>query len=173
MVAELVEALNQESPSLQRGECQQCNDSQDIGIIIQKIWSALNPTLNPALNLALKWRSPFQNININTNNSSIVLTTPPLAQIGLTEALAKQQFGKIYILENILESASKQMGLCKIICDVHGQILGASMIGDRAVVVIEAIAIAMQGQVKIQNIAGLPDLQIARQWQNLSNAFKI
>ena len=41
------------------------------------------------------------------------------------------------------------------------------MFGDRAKLVIEAIAIAMQGKVKIQNIAGLQELQITEQWEKL------
>ena len=91
-----------------------------------------------------------------------ISTTPPLAQIGMTEVLARLKYKQVYVLDSYVEN-----GLCKIICDRQGQILGASMYGDRAQLVIEAIAIAMQGKVKIQNIAVLQELQIAEQWEKL------
>jgi pyruvate/2-oxoglutarate dehydrogenase complex dihydrolipoamide dehydrogenase (E3) component len=88
-----------------------------------------------------------------------VLTTPTVAQIGMTELSAKQKYGQdLYIWESSTENS-----LCKIICDRKGQIFGASMFGDRAKLVIEAIAIAMQGKVKIQNIAVLQELRITEQ----------
>ena len=93
-----------------------------------------------------------------------VPTSPPLAQLGMTEALAKRKYGQdLYVLESYAED----IGLCKIICDRKGQILGASVFGDRAKLVIDAIAIAMQGKVKIQNIVGLQELKIAEQWEQL------
>jgi pyruvate/2-oxoglutarate dehydrogenase complex dihydrolipoamide dehydrogenase (E3) component len=73
----------------------------------------------------------------------------------MTELSAKQKYGQaLYILESSTENS-----LCKIIYDRKGQILGASMFGDRAKLVIEAVAIAMQGKVKIQDIALLQDLK--------------
>jgi pyruvate/2-oxoglutarate dehydrogenase complex dihydrolipoamide dehydrogenase (E3) component len=93
-----------------------------------------------------------------------VPTSPPLAQIGMTEALAKRKYRQnLYMLQSYAED----IGLCKIICDRKGQILGASVFGDRAKLVIDAIAIAMQGKVKIQNIVGLQELKIAEQWEQL------
>ncbi len=98
----------------------------------------------------------------STSSLTFVPTSPPLAQIGMTEILAKQKYEQsLYIFDSYPEN-----GLCKIICDRHGQILGASMIGDRAKLVVEAIAIAMQGKVKIQNIAVLQELEINAQWEN-------
>jgi len=127
----------------------QCRDDQDIVKILQQ-------TLQTNF-----WKSPSipqvpEIINVST--------TPPLAQIGMTEALAKLKYGQpLYILASYVEN----MGLCKIICDRQGQILGASMCGDRAKLIIEAIAIAMQGKIKIQNIAVLQELQIHEQWEQL------
>jgi pyruvate/2-oxoglutarate dehydrogenase complex dihydrolipoamide dehydrogenase (E3) component len=118
----------------------ECNSDQDIAKIIQQTCQT---------NL---WRSPaIPQIPAIIN----VPTTPNLAQIGMTELSAKQKYGQaLYILESSTENS-----LCKIICDRKGQILGASMFGDRAKLVIEAIAIAMQGKVKIQNIAVLQEFE--------------
>ncbi len=126
----------------------QCHGDQDIAKIRQQ---------------ALKtdfWRS----VSIPQVPKMInVSTTPTVAQVGITELSAKQKYGQsLYILES-----SDENSLCKIICDRKGQILGASMFGDRAKLVIEAIAIAMQGKVNIQNIAVLQELQIAEQWEKL------
>ncbi|GBO53561.1 mercuric reductase [Pseudanabaena sp. lw0831] len=126
----------------------QCHGDQDIAKIMQQ-------TLQTGF-----WRS----VSIPQVPPMIdVSTTPTVAQIGMTELLAKQKYGQaLYILESSTENS-----LCKIICDHKGQILGASMFGDRAKLEIEAIAIAMQGKVKIQNIAVLQEFQIAEQWEKL------
>ena len=126
----------------------ECRNDQDIAKIVRQTFQT---------NF---WRSP----SITTQPSlTLTPTSPPLAQIGMTEILAKQKYGQsLYIFDSYAENS-----LCKIICDRHGQILGASMIGDRAKLVIEAIAIAMQGKIKIQNIAVLQELEINAQWENL------
>ncbi|PZO39231.1 MAG: hypothetical protein DCF19_14795 [Pseudanabaena frigida] len=128
----------------------QCRSQDDIAAIIQQ-------TLKTSL-----WSTPSID---KTSSITIVPTAPPLAQIGMTEALARSisDDRPLYILE----SATENIGLCKIICDRNGQILGASIFGDRAESAIEAIAIAMQGKVKVQDIAVLPELQIPWQWQKL------
>ncbi len=122
----------------------QCQGDRDIAKIIRQ-------TLSNDF-----WRSaPIPKFPAMVN----VLTTPPVAQVGMTELSAKQKYGQVlYIWESSAENS-----LCIIICDRKGQILGASMFGDRAKLVIAAIAIAMQGKVKIQNIAVLQELQITEQ----------
>lgn len=95
---------------------------------------------------------------------TFVSTSPPLAQIGMTEALAAKQYrSKLVVLESYVE----QMGLCKIICNQHGQILGASMVGEQAKLVVDAIAMAMQSKIKIQDMRGLSELGLVEQWQQL------
>jgi pyruvate/2-oxoglutarate dehydrogenase complex dihydrolipoamide dehydrogenase (E3) component len=118
----------------------ECNSDQDIAKIIQQtcqtnLWKSSSIPQSPAI------------INVST--------TPNLAQIGMTELSAKQKYGEDI---SILESSTEN-GLSKIICNHKGQILGASMFGDRAKLMIEAIAIAMQGKVKIQNIAVLQEFE--------------
>jgi pyruvate/2-oxoglutarate dehydrogenase complex dihydrolipoamide dehydrogenase (E3) component len=126
----------------------QCHGDRDIAKIVKQ-------TLQTDF-----WRS----VSIPQGPKMInVSTMPNIAQVGMTELLAKQKYGQaLYILESSTENS-----LCKIICNYKGQILGASMFGDRAKFVIEAIAIAMQGKVKIQNIAVLQELQITEQWEKL------
>ncbi len=126
----------------------QCHGDRDIAKIIKQtlqtdFWRAVSIPQVPKM------------INVST--------IPTVAQVGMTELLAKQKYGQaLYILESSAEDR-----LCKIICNHKGQILGASMFGDRAKLVIEAIAIAMQGKVEIQNIAVLQELQITEQWKKL------
>ena len=127
----------------------QCCHDQDVAKIVQQelqthFWKSSSISTSPEI------------INVPTS--------PPLAQIGMTETSAKQKYGQdLYILESYAEN----IGLCKIICDRKGQILGASVFGDRAKLVIDPIAIAMQGKVKIQNIVGLQELEITEQWERL------
>jgi pyruvate/2-oxoglutarate dehydrogenase complex dihydrolipoamide dehydrogenase (E3) component len=125
----------------------QCRNDQDIAKI-------LNQTLQTSF-----WRSASMPTVPEITNVS---ATPPLAQIGMTEVLARLKYKQVYVLDSDAEN-----GLCKIICDRQGQILGASMFGDRAQLVIEAIAIAMQGKVKIQDIGVLLELRITEQWTEL------
>ncbi|WP_082429400.1 NAD-binding protein [Pseudanabaena sp. 'Roaring Creek'] len=92
-----------------------------------------------------------------------VPSMPPISQIGLTESAAKNLGRSTYVLE----SANENMGICKIICDRQGKILGASMYGERAKLAIKAIAMAMQGKIKIQNIEVLQELQLTEQWSKI------
>ena len=87
---------------------------------------------------------------------TVTPTKPPIAQVGLTAAIAQQKYRINRI--NILETVTTDGGLCKIICDAQNRILGASMYGDRAESVIRALAIAMQGKVKLQEL-NLPELE--------------
>lgn len=132
-----------------------CNSNEDVAVIMQQTFQN---------NL-----SHFQPI-VKNLSFLVVLTVPPLAQVGITEAHAKKSYGKnIYIFH----SSTQHLGTCKIICDRHGHILGASMFGKQSKFIIESIAIAMQGNIKVQNISLLQELEIANQWQYLhSNPYK-
>lgn len=116
-----------------------CYSDRDIAQIINKI-----PNLSQSIVL------PTQPI------VTVTPTKPPIAQVGLTAAIAQQKYRINRI--NILETVTTDGGLCKIICDAQNRILGASMYGDRAESVIRALAIAMQGKVKLQEL-NLPELE--------------
>ena len=87
---------------------------------------------------------------------TVTATQPPIAQVGLNAAIAQQKHQL-----NILETVTTDGGLCKIIYDLQGQVLGASMYGAQAELVISAVAIAMQGKVRLQEL-NLPNLQLER-----------
>jgi pyruvate/2-oxoglutarate dehydrogenase complex dihydrolipoamide dehydrogenase (E3) component len=126
-----------------------CNSDLDV----QKI---INKTLQTSF-----WKSPESSKSNIKNNIAYVETTPPIAQVGTMQ---------VFNLDNVLvlESSSK-LGLCKVICDRQGHIVGASMLGDQSKLVIEAMNIAMQGKVKVQDI-GMEDLQLKEQWQAIQHS---
>lgn len=116
-----------------------CHSDRDIAQIINKI-----PNLSHSIVM------PTQPI------VTVTPTKPPIAQVGLTAAIAQQKYRISSI--NILETVTTDGGLCKTICDAQGRILGASMYGDRAESVIRALAIAMQGEVTLPKL-NLPELE--------------
>ncbi|NUN66147.1 NAD(P)/FAD-dependent oxidoreductase [Pseudanabaena biceps] len=132
----------------------QCRSPQDVVHIIQI-------TLPTRLTLGLMnfWKSPLAK---TIPEIVYVQTSPPLAQVGLMELPSSKSIC-------VLESASGEMDLCRVICDRQGYILGASMVGNHARLVIDTIAIAMQGKIKVQELApnlGIEiNLKLAKQWQ--------
>lgn len=132
----------------------QCQSHQDVAKIIRKV-------LPTRLTLGLMdfWRSSSAKAIPEIIH---VQTSPPIAQVGLTELPISKSIC-------VLESASGEIDLCRVICDQQGYILGASMVGSHARLVIDAIAIAMQGKIKVQELA--PNLgieinfKLAEQWQ--------
>ncbi|OIP75370.1 MAG: hypothetical protein AUK48_07820 [Oscillatoriales cyanobacterium CG2_30_44_21] len=97
-----------------------------------------------------------KSIKVVNNNITYIATTPPISQVGTMQTLDAKN---VHILES-----SSELGLCKVLCDRQGQILGASILGDRSKILIEAINIAIQGKVKVQDV-GIEDLQLKAQWQ--------
>ncbi|PZU95103.1 MAG: hypothetical protein DCE90_13510 [Pseudanabaena sp.] len=115
-----------------------CNSDLDVHKIINK-------TLQTSF-----WNSA----KVVQNHITYVATTPPIAQLGKMQSLNSNAV-------HTLESAN-ELGLCKVICDRQGHVLGASILGDHSKLVIEALNIAMQGKVKVQDL-GIADLPA--QWQ--------
>jgi pyruvate/2-oxoglutarate dehydrogenase complex dihydrolipoamide dehydrogenase (E3) component len=110
-----------------------------------------------------------------------IFSVPMLAQVGLTEADAKRQFGreKVLVLRQYFKTvAAAQLrdeitGMCKIIVLGNGEILGASILGAEAGELINLIALAMSQKVKVQDLANLSPVylsfseileQTAREW---------
>jgi hypothetical protein len=87
-------------------------------------------------------------------------TMPPIAQVSMPSNANPYA---------ILESITTDGGLCKVMCDQQGYILGASICSEQAESVLGAIAMAMRGKVKISElplISGyLADLHLPEQWQ--------
>ncbi|MBH8552521.1 NAD(P)/FAD-dependent oxidoreductase [Nostocaceae cyanobacterium CENA357] len=108
---------------------------------------------------------------------------PTLAEVGLTEAQAKHQFGrnKVLILRQHYKSvAAAQLrdettGICKLIVLKNGEILGASILGAEAGELINLIAFAMSQKIPVKHLANLASVypsfseileQAAREWSN-------
>ncbi|MDX2255190.1 MAG: NAD-binding protein [Pseudanabaenaceae cyanobacterium bins.39] len=89
-------------------------------------------------------------------------TVPAIAQVQVAE--------KWDSLQSIaLESVTTDGGLCKVICDRHGYIVGASICSNQAEEILEAIALAMQGRIKVCELCffseNLANLFFKEQWQ--------
>jgi pyruvate/2-oxoglutarate dehydrogenase complex dihydrolipoamide dehydrogenase (E3) component len=111
-----------------------------------------------------------------------LLTDPPSARVGLTEAQAHQHHGdKVLVLRQHFKTAikaqlqDKTTGVCKLIVSRDGQILGAHIVGAEASDLIATIALAMQQRLRLQAIAQLPCISptfseiiqhAAEQWQH-------
>ncbi|BAT52243.1 mercuric reductase [Nostoc sp. NIES-3756] len=92
-----------------------------------------------------------------------ILSSPNLAQVGLTENQAKRQFNKqeVLILQHYYKLiAASQIrneitGVCKLVVRRNGEILGATIFGAEARDLINIIALAISGKISIQNLANL------------------
>ena len=93
----------------------------------------------------------------------VTYTDPELAQIGLTEAEAREKFGAGAIqlaswplAQNDRARADRRTeGLIKLVADRRGRLLGASILAPSAGEMIAVIAAAMAGQLKLSQLAGL------------------
>ncbi|MBE9126170.1 MULTISPECIES: dihydrolipoyl dehydrogenase family protein [unclassified Coleofasciculus] len=92
-----------------------------------------------------------------------VFTEPQLARVGLTEAQAREQYGKdVWVVRQYFKTLEKAQllgettGFCKFVVRRSGEILGASIVGAQASELIGAIALAMQQNIKMGAIANLP-----------------
>jgi len=98
-----------------------------------------------------------------------ILTQPNLARVGLTEQQAKQQYGaEIYVIKEYsndifqAQISAKTTGICKLLVKENGEILGCSLICDRAAELITIIALMMQHKMKLDTnpMRGLTSLSI-------------
>lgn len=92
-----------------------------------------------------------------------VLTQPNLARVGLTEKQAKQQLTgkksnkKIYIVKQYFSNLAQAQisdqttGVCKLVVRENGEILGCSLVCDRAGELITIIAMMIKHKIKLEN----------------------
>jgi pyruvate/2-oxoglutarate dehydrogenase complex dihydrolipoamide dehydrogenase (E3) component len=85
----------------------------------------------------------------------VIFTEPNLARVGMTETQAKQKCGEnIQIISQYLpKSLTEQIDdrsptFCKLILRNNGEILGAHLLGYRAIGLIETISLAIQHKIK-------------------------
>ena len=98
-----------------------------------------------------------------------ILTQPNLARVGLTEKQAKQQYGaEIYVIKEYLSDVvqaqilERTTGFCKLLVRENGEILGCSLLCDRAAELITTMALMIQHKIRLdQNpMRGLTSLSI-------------
>lgn len=110
-----------------------------------------------------------------------IFTDPELVRVGLTETQARQRYGdEIRVLREYFKTNTRAhlqgttTGLCKVIVQRDGTILGAHLVGAEAREWVGAIALAMQHHLPLQKLASYPAItpsfstlihQIACQWQ--------
>lgn len=113
-----------------------------------------------------------------------VFSDPQMARVGLTEAQARQRYGKdVMVARQYFKTLDKAQilgettGFCKIVGRQNGEILGASIVGQEAVELIGAMAFCIRQKLKIKTIANLPHTsptlseimqQTAIEWQRQS-----
>ena len=89
-------------------------------------------------------------------------TEPEYAQVGLTEAKAREAHDVVVAVMRFDETArtivdGRTAGFCKLIADrPTGKILGCHVVGERAVEIVQVVAIAMAGGLRVDQLAQIP-----------------
>ena len=104
---------------------------------------------------------PGNNAGTTAAMPHITFTSPEIAQIGLTEKVAREKFKakdlliKSFDISKVDRAVNEddRLGLIKIVARSNGIILGASIVGERAGETITEIAIAMRNKLKLADLA--------------------
>jgi dihydrolipoamide dehydrogenase len=89
-------------------------------------------------------------------------TDPEYARVGLTETQARASHDAVVAVVRFDETTrtiidGQTTGFCKLIADRKTHtILGCSVVGERAVDIVQAVAIAMAGRVRVDDLARVP-----------------
>ncbi len=111
---------------------------------------------------------PWYKVNYNSLPWA-VLTQPNLARVGLNEKQAKKQYGEnIYVVKQYFNNVAQAQildqttGLCKLIVSKNGEILGCSLVSDRAAELITTVALMLKHKIRLDNnpMRGLTSLSI-------------
>jgi pyruvate/2-oxoglutarate dehydrogenase complex dihydrolipoamide dehydrogenase (E3) component len=110
-----------------------------------------------------------------------ILSDPPLARVGLTEQQAQRYDPKVQVIRQTYKDCDRALfeqaptGLCKVLVQSDGQLLGAHIIGTCAQELIHVFALAIQQGCSLQTLGrlgyGSPTFtqviqQVAEQWRN-------
>jgi dihydrolipoamide dehydrogenase len=82
--------------------------------------------------------------------------------VGLSEARARETYNVAVVVVPFDETPrtiidSRTIGFCKLIADhATGKILGCHVVGERAVEIVQVVAIAMAGGLRVDDIARIP-----------------
>ena len=89
-------------------------------------------------------------------------TEPEYAQVGFTEAKAHEEHEVVVTVVRFNETARTIIdghtgGFCKLITDrATGKILGCHVVGERAVEIVQVVAIAIAAGMRVDNLAKIP-----------------
>jgi dihydrolipoamide dehydrogenase len=89
-------------------------------------------------------------------------TDPEYAQVGLTEAQAREAHDAVVAVVRFDETTrtiidGRPIGFCKLIADrATARILGCHVVGERAVEIVQAVAIAMAAGMRVEDLARVP-----------------
>jgi pyruvate/2-oxoglutarate dehydrogenase complex dihydrolipoamide dehydrogenase (E3) component len=89
-------------------------------------------------------------------------TEPEYAQVGVTEAKAREMHDVVVVKMRFDETSrtiidGQTNGFCKLIADrATGKILGCHVVGDRAVEIVQVVAIAIAGGLQVDQLAKIP-----------------
>jgi pyruvate/2-oxoglutarate dehydrogenase complex dihydrolipoamide dehydrogenase (E3) component len=90
------------------------------------------------------------------------LTDPEYAQVGLTEAKARETHDVVIAVVRFDEAArtiieGRTTGFCKLIADRESRaILGCHVVGERAVEIVQVVAIAIAAGMRVDDLARVP-----------------
>ena len=85
-------------------------------------------------------------------------TDPEYAQVGLTEAKARETHDVVVVVVRFDETPrtiidGRTTGFCKLIADrATGRILGCHVVGERAVEIVQVVAIAIAAELRVDNL---------------------
>jgi pyruvate/2-oxoglutarate dehydrogenase complex dihydrolipoamide dehydrogenase (E3) component len=85
-----------------------------------------------------------------------ILSDPPLARVGLTEAQARQYDPQVQVLRQTYKDCDRArfsqapVGLCKVLVQKDGTLLGVHLLGAAAAELIHLFALAMQQGIRLQ-----------------------
>jgi pyruvate/2-oxoglutarate dehydrogenase complex dihydrolipoamide dehydrogenase (E3) component len=91
----------------------------------------------------------------------VTYTAPELAQVGMSEAAAREEFGAIRVLRGELEKNDRARaegvgcGLLKVVTTRRGRVLGAAMAGEKAGEIIQSWCLPISRKMNIKHVAGL------------------
>ncbi|NKB19109.1 MAG: dihydrolipoamide dehydrogenase [Alphaproteobacteria bacterium] len=91
----------------------------------------------------------------------VTYTSPELAQVGLGEEAARQQYGDVNVLgakfadNDRARAEAETDGMLKVITTSKGVVVGASMVGEKAGEIIQSWCLPIAKKMKIKDVAGL------------------
>ncbi len=97
---------------------------------------------------------------VPTTVPEVTFTVPEVAQVGLTEAIARQRFGNGVMADAVdlgrvdrAVSEHDTSGVIKLVANSRGRLLGATVMGERAGEVLGEICLALSARMRLRDLA--------------------